>query len=147
MDISVKSNPLRTRDDVERAAAALIEPLLPLLSPGKARLHLGDTAAVYDDDIAQMEAFARPLWAIVPMLAGGCSRVKPLWEAWKVGIENGTDPEHPEYWGRITSYDQRQVEMAVFGYGMAIAPQEFFFSLSPKAQKNLYAWLNRTAAV
>ena len=89
----VKDNPLRTRDDVERAAAALIEPLVPLLSRGKARLHLGDTAAVYDDDIAQMEAFARPLWAIVPMLAGRCECVKPLWEAWKVGIENGADPE------------------------------------------------------
>ncbi len=139
----VKNNQLRTRDDVERAAYQLIEPLLPLLSRGKARLHLGETGAAYDDDIAQMEAFARPLWAIVPMLAGGCRRVKPLWEAWKVGIENGTDPEHPEYWGRITSYDQRQVEMAVFGYGMAIAPQEFFFSLSEKAQKNLYAWLDQ----
>lgn len=143
MGNSVKSNPLQTRSDVERAAFQLIEPLLPLLSAGKARLHLGDTGAAYSDDIAQMEAFARPLWAIVPMLAGGCSRVKTLWEAWKVGIENGTDPEHPEYWGRITSYDQRQVEMAVFGYGMAIAPQEFFFSLSEKAQKNLYAWLNQ----
>ena len=143
MGNSVKNNPLLTRDDVERAAFQLIEPLVPLLSPGKARLHLGDTGAAYGNDIAEMEAFARPLWAIVPMLAGGCELVKPLWEAWKVGIENGTDPEHPEYWGKIGSFDQRQVEMAVFGYGMAIAPQEFFFSLSEKAQKNLYAWLNQ----
>lgn len=143
MGNSVKNNPLITRDDVERAAFQLIEPLVPLLSPGKARLHLGDTGAAYGNDIAEMEAFARPLWAIVPMLAGGCELVKPLWEAWKVGIENGTDPEHPEYWGKIGSFDQRQVEMAVFGYGMAIAPQEFFFSLSEKAQKNLYAWLNQ----
>ena len=65
----VRDNPLRSRSDVERAAVQLIEPLLPLLSPNKARLHLGDTGAVYPDDIAQMEAFARPLWAIVPMLA------------------------------------------------------------------------------
>ena len=56
----VKDNPLRTRADVERAAVALIEPLLPLLSPGKARLHLGDTGAVYPDDIAQMEALRVP---------------------------------------------------------------------------------------
>ena len=139
----VKNNPLRTRDDVERAAAALIEPLLPLLSPGKARLHLGDTGAAYSDAIAEMEAFARPLWAIVHMLAGGCERVKPLWKVWKEGIGNGTDPDHPEYWGKIGSYDQRQVEMAVFGYGMAAAPQEFFFSLPKRVQKNLYDWLNQ----
>ena len=77
----VRDNPLRARSDVERAAVQLIEPLLPLLSPNKARLHLGDTGAVYPDDIAQMEAFARPLWAIVPMLAGHCASVKPLWAA------------------------------------------------------------------
>ena len=40
MGNSVKSNPLQTRSDVERAAFQLIEPLLPLLSSGKARLHL-----------------------------------------------------------------------------------------------------------
>ena len=52
----VKNNPLITRADVERAAIELIEPLLPLLSEGKARLNLGDTGAVYPPDIAEMEA-------------------------------------------------------------------------------------------
>ena len=66
MGNAVQHNPLRTRADVERAALELIEPLVPLLSEGKARLHLGDTGAVYPDAIAEMEAFARPLWAIVP---------------------------------------------------------------------------------
>ena len=125
------------------AAVQLIEPLLPLLSPGRARLHLGETGAAYDADIAEMEAFARPLWAIVPLLAGGSQCISHIWKYWREGIENGTDPEHPEYWGRIRSCDQRQVEMAVFGYGMAIAPQEFFFSLPEKAQQTLYAWLDQ----
>ena len=139
----VKDNPLRSRADVERAAVQLIEPLLPLLSPNKARLHLGDTGAVYPDEIAQMEAFARPLWAIVPMLAGHCECVKPLWEAWREGIIAGVDPENPEYWGEVVDYDQRLVEMAVFGMGMALAPQEFFFSLPEKTQKQLHAWLDQ----
>ena len=43
----VKNNPLVTRADVERAAIELIEPLVPLLSEGRARLNLGDTGAVY----------------------------------------------------------------------------------------------------
>ena len=93
----VKNNPLRTRADVERAAIQLIEPLIPLLSEGKARLKLGDTGAVYPPDIAEMEAFARPLWAIVPMLAGNCEGVEPIWAVWKQGIINGVDPKHPEY--------------------------------------------------
>ncbi len=139
----VKNNPLRTRADVEKAAVQLIEPLLPLLSPNKARLHLGDTGAVYPDDIAQMEAFARPLWAIVPMLAGHCASVQPLWQAWRQGIIAGVDPENPEYWGEVVDYDQRLVEMAVFGMGMALAPKEFFFDLPEKTQKQLHAWLDQ----
>jgi len=143
MSNCVKNNPMITRSDVEMAVLQLIEPLIPQLSPGKARLHLGDTGAAYDDDIAQMEAFARPLWAIVPLLAGGSQAISHIWNIWSEGIGNGTDPQHPEYWGEIGSYDQRQVEMAVFGCGMALAPERFFFSLPEKTQQNLYRWLNQ----
>ena len=143
MSNPVSENPLRTRADVERAAVQLLEPLIPLMSPGRARLHLGDTGAVYPDEIAQMEAFARPLWAIVPMLAGGCPAAERLWPAWREGIINGVDPTHPEYWGEVGDYDQRLVEMAVFGMGMALAPEQFFFSLPEKAQDNLCAWLDQ----
>lgn len=139
----VSNNPLRTRADVARAAIQLIEPLLPLMSPGKARLHLGDTGAVYPDEIAQMEAFARPLWAIVPMLAGNCEGVDRLWDAWREGIISGVDPENPEYWGEVGDYDQRLVEMAVFGTGMALAPERFFFSLPERTQDQLWAWLDQ----
>lgn len=142
----VQENPLITREDVERAAVQLLEPLLPLMSPQKARLHLGDTGAAYPDDIAQMEAFSRPLWAIVPMLAGKCHCVAPLWDAWREGIISGVDPDSPEYWGEAGDYDQRLVEMAVFGMGMSLAPEEFFFSLPEKTRKQLYAWLNRINA-
>ncbi len=143
MGNAVQHNPLRTRADVERAALELIEPLVPLLSEGKARLHLGDTGAVYPDAIAEMEAFARPLWAIVPMLAGGCEAVKPIWALWREGIIHGTDPNHPEYWGLVEDYDQRLVEMAVFGMGMFLAPDTFFFGLPQEAQNNLYRWLDQ----
>jgi hypothetical protein len=139
----VSQNPLLTRADVEQAAIQLLEPLVPYFSEGKARLHLGNTSAVYSDSIAEMEAFARPLWAIVPMLAGKCARVLPLWEHWKQGIIHGTDPRHPEYWGICGDYDQRLVEMAVFGMGMAMAPDAFFFGLPEAAQRNLFAWLDQ----
>ena len=139
----VAQNPLLTRADVERAAVALLEPLVSLLSPGKARLHLGDTGAVYPDAIAEMEAFARPLWAIVPMLAGRCASAEPLWEIWREGILHGVDPTHPEYWGEVGDYDQRLVEMAVFGTGMCLAPDAFYRALPASAQLNLYRWLDQ----
>lgn len=142
----VQNNPLRTRADVERAAVQLIEPLLPILSPGCARLHLGDTGAVYPDDIAQMEAYSRILWAIVPMLAGNCKSVEPLWKQWRQGLINGADPAHPEYWGTVTDYDQRLVEMAVMGMAMCLVPQRFYFDLPEDAQRNVYAWLDQINA-
>ncbi len=139
----VANNPLRTRADMERAAAQLLSPLIPLMGEGKARLHLGDTGAVYPDAVAEMEAFARPLWAIVPMLAGNCPAVEPLWAVWREGIINGVNPAHPAYWGEAGDYDQRLVEMAVFGTGMCLAPERFFFSLPEAARVNLQNWLNQ----
>ncbi|MBN1778374.1 MAG: DUF2264 domain-containing protein [Clostridiales bacterium] len=139
----ISQNPLRTRADVEHTALELLMPLLPLLSPGRARIHAGETGAVYPPDIAEMEAFARPLWAIIPMLAGGSERVQPLWELWKQGIITGVDPAHPEYWGEVDDYDQRLVEMAVFGMGMAMIPETFYFSLPKHARENLYRWLSQ----
>ena len=121
----------------------ILQPLVPLLSPGGARLHLGETGAVYPQAIAEMEAFARPLWAIIPMLAGGSRLVAPLWEHWRRGIIAGTDPAHPEYWGEVQDFDQRLVEMAVFGMGMAMIPETFFFSLPEDARQNLYRWLSQ----
>lgn len=142
----VAQNPLKTRSDMELAALQLLEPLIPLFSPGKARLHLGDSGAAYPDSIAQMEAFARPLWAIVPMLAGKCRAAETLWPLWREGIKNGTDPAHPEYWGRVGDYDQRLVEMAVMGLGLIWAPERFFFDFDRQAQENLHAWLDQINA-
>lgn len=146
MNASFKHNPLRTREDAETAAMDILQPLIPLLSPGRARIHAGETGAVYPPDIAEMEAFARPLWAIIPMLAGGSECVLPLWELWKQGIISGTDPGHPEYWGEVKTTDQRLVEMAVFGMGMAMIPRTFYVELPQQAQGNLYRWLKQINA-
>ena len=35
------------------------------------RLHLGDTGVTYDRNAIELEAFSRPLWALVPFWAGG----------------------------------------------------------------------------
>lgn len=136
-------NPLRTRADLIRLAVDLIEPLLPCLSEGKARLHLGDTGAVYDAPIAGMEGFSRVLWALVPMLAGKCPEAEPLWAVWREGLIHGVDPDHEEYWGDIGDFDQRMVEMAVMGMALCMIPDRFYFELPEDARRNLYNWLNQ----
>jgi hypothetical protein len=139
----VQFNLLITREDFARAACQMIELLIPYLSPGCARLRLDHTGAVYPPAIADMEAYARPLWAIVPLLAGGHVCAAPLWQAWRHGLIHGVDPRHPEYWGDIGPNDQRMVEMAVMGMALCMIPREFYFDLPEDARNNLFTWLNR----
>ena len=137
-----QTNPLKTRADLVRLAVDLIKPLVPCLSEGRARLHIGDTGAVYDPAIAGMEGFSRVLWALVPMLAGHCPEAEPLWALWREGIVNGTDPDHLEYWGDIGPFDQRMVDMAVMGMALCMIPERFYHELPDAARRNLYRWLN-----
>ncbi len=139
----VQFNPLKTRSDFENAALQILEPLAKKLSPGCARLHLGDTGAVYPYDIAEMEAWSRPLWALVPLMMGGSQKARPLWDKWMEGLKNGTDPRHSEYWGDIGPFDQRMVEMAVMGMALCFVPQEFYFVHDKKTQENIHRWLNQ----
>ncbi len=136
-------NPLRTRQDMVDAAVAMITPLMDCLTPGKARMIVGAGSAHYPEDVAGMEGFSRVLWALTPMLIGGCPEAAPFWQAWREGLIHGTDPDHPEYWGDLHDTDQRMVEMAVLGTGLCFAPEQFYHGLPPAAQDRLIAWLDQ----
>jgi len=71
-------NPLVSRDDVAKAVMDLFTPLLPYFSEGGARVRLSATGAHFDRAAADLEGFARPLWGIVPLAAGGYDF--PHWE-------------------------------------------------------------------
>ncbi len=139
----IRNNPLRTRQDVIRGAIRMIDPLVACLTPGKARMIVGDGSAHYSEDVAGMEGFSRVLWALVPLMMGKCPEAEPYWQNWREGMINGTDPAHPEYWGEIHDADQRMVEMAVIGMGLCFLPERFRGELSPVQQENLYRWLNQ----
>ena len=134
---------LRSRQEIAGAAAEMLRPLIRCLTPGKARMIVGNGSAHYPEDVAGMEGFSRALWAIVPMLMGGFPEAEPFWQLWKEGIIHGTDPDHPEYWGDIHGFDQRMVEMAVIGMGLSYVPERFWEELTPAQRDNLYAWLNQ----
>ena len=132
-------NPLLNRDDLKDAVLALYEPLGDLFSEGHGRLNLGMTATHYDQTAAEMEAFARPLWGIVPLLAGGYDF--PDTRAYVAGLQHGVDPEHPEYWGAAGEFDQRLVEMASLALALLLAPEQFWEPLEPDGKDHLEAWL------
>lgn len=131
---------LYAKSDFVQWMNTLLDPLKPLYSPGCARLRLGGTGAVYPDDVMEMEAFSRPLWALAPFWAGGGSDAD-FERIYAAGLANGTDPAHPEYWGGFSDYDQRFVEMAAIACGLLLAPEKLWQPLSIGARENLARWL------
>ncbi|KAG5788616.1 hypothetical protein H9Q69_012317 [Fusarium xylarioides] len=134
-------NPFRDRDDLLRAATAIIKPLEQYRSKSKARVKLyPSTAAGFDDVAAQLEGFARPLWAISSLVD---KSTEPSLSSWLRGIEAGADPENPEYWGHLASFDQRMVEMESIAFALLTEPHAILSFLNPESRSNLEQWLQQ----
>lgn len=134
-------NDLQSRADLQAAVRALVAPLKFCFSPGGARVRLGVTAALYDQHAAELEAFARPLWGLAPLAAGGGDFAG--WDVYQRGLASGSDPQHAEYWGAPGDRDQRLVEMAAIGMALALAPEQVWEPLDRRARDHLAAWLGR----
>ena len=97
----------------------------PAIRRGGPRLHLGETGVTYGQAAIELEAFSRPLWALVPFWAGGGS--DPAFEEiYRRGLAAGADPQNPEYWGECGDYDQCFVEMAAIACGLLTVPKKLW---------------------
>jgi hypothetical protein len=132
-------NPLDGRADMRRALIDLFYPLLPYFSKGNARVRLDGAGAHFDRAAADLEGFARPLWGLAPLGLGGDEFAH--WDRYAEGIANGTDPNHPEYWGAVNGRDQRMVELAALGFALALVPDKIWEPLDAKARSNVVAYL------
>ena len=136
---------LQTKADFTALMHKFLDPLKPYYSAGCARLHLGETGVTYNQNAIELEAFSRPLWALVPFWVGGGS--DPEFEKiYRKGLAAGTDPENPEYWGTTGEYDQCYVEMAAIACGILTAPEKLWTPLSGTEKQNLAAWLGQINA-
>ena len=145
---------LEKREDVALLLLDIIRPLKGHYSEGHAWLHVGDTGAHYGVKAARMEGFARVLWGLGPLW---CNEYPSLpkeardeIEQWRQlyldGIRHGTDKTHKEYWGSLTDYDQKMVEMAAIANALLLAPEVFWEPLTTKQRQNVYSWLNQINA-
>jgi hypothetical protein len=133
-------NPMASKADVQRAVVDLVAPIVPHLSPGGARARLGTFGAHFAQRVAELEGYARPLWGIVPLVAGGGAFEH--WDRWVDGLAHGTDPASDEYWGPCTEdVDQRMVEMAAIGFALAFVPERLWEPLSGRQRDQVVAWL------
>lgn len=133
---------LSTKQDFQALMHLFLDPLKPYYSAGGARLHLGETGVTYGQAAIELEAFSRPLWALVPLWVGGGS--DPEFEdIYRRGLAAGSDPENPEYWGECKDYDQCFVEMAAIACGLLNAPEKLWDPLSGAEKQNLARWLDQ----
>ncbi|CAG7633936.1 DUF2264 domain-containing protein [Actinacidiphila bryophytorum] len=129
------------RDEMLAYARELADALTPYAGPGGARIRLGVNIAHHDDTAADLEGYARPLWGLAPLAAGGGDFAH--WDLWARGLAAGTDPAHPEYWGVPEGIDQRTVESAALGFALALAPERLWDPLSGAEKDRAGAWLAR----
>ena len=133
---------LATKQDFQALMHLFLDPLKPYYSAGGARLRLGETGATYGRAAIELEAFSRPLWALVPFWAGGGE--DPAFEdIYRRGLAAGADPEGPEYWGDCGDYDQCFVEMAAIAWGLLTVPEKLWDPLSDGEKRALARWLDQ----
>lgn len=132
-------NSFSTKQDYQEAIKDLLLPLKKYYSPGKALVFIGENAAHYGVKTAGLEGFSRILWGLVPCwVSGKDSDLDP----WIVeGVTNGTDPEHPEYWGTYTDGEQAYVEMGALAYAVLMAPEKIWEPLEETAKVRFQDWL------
>jgi hypothetical protein len=144
-------NPFLTRSDLIHAAVALIQPLDRYKSRENARIKISaSTGAGFSETAAQIEGFARPLWVVADLLRLKVEEphtdsysTKAGLETWITGLKVGTDPKSPEYWGGMSNFDQRMVEMESIAYALLLHPEGFGFHTDHEAKKNLVVWLKQ----
>jgi hypothetical protein len=138
-------NGFSTHADFKVGAVALLRAIKPYQSPGGARIRLPlATGTHFDDVAAQLEGFARALWAVGTLLHSKLitqELYNELIQPYVNGLANGTDPEHVEYWGPVVLRDQRMVEMEIISYALLAAPDAMFHSQSNVAKHNITEWL------
>jgi hypothetical protein len=131
--------PVTAREDLQSHVRELAEPLVPYAGASGARIRLGVNIAHHDDAAADLEGYARPLWGLAPLGAGGGDFAH--WDLWARGLAAGTDPGHPDHWGTPGDLDQRLVETAAIGFALALVPERLWDPLSGAERDRVAAWL------
>lgn len=133
-------NNLESKKDYQELLMKIIEPLANRFSAGCARINLDGGGATYPQDVIELEAFARPLWGLIPFWIGGGQSAE-FEKKYLEGLSNGTDPKHEEYWGDCGNNDQRFVEMTPIAFGLLTIPHILWSPLTEAAKHNLAKWL------
>ena len=127
-----------TKEYFRQQLSDIISPIEKYYNGGK--VQYARHSAWYENLSADVEAFARPLWGLVPFWAGGGEN-ETFEKLYITGITSGADKKNDGYWGDCHDKDQRFVEMAAFAYGLIFAPEKVWEPLKSNAKNNFEKWL------
>jgi hypothetical protein len=100
-------NPMVSKQDFQQLVIDLFEPVRPYLDSQGAAMDFDEGGAIFDMKASGLEGVARLLWGIVPLVKGGGQF--DHWPLFHKAIAQGTNPNHPNYWGIMDGINQTSV--------------------------------------
>ncbi|HEX2145220.1 MAG TPA: DUF2264 domain-containing protein, partial [Glycomyces sp.] len=127
----------QTRAGWQAAAVAIGRPAVELAARGPDAMPV--TMSNHSHMENWFELLTRPIWGLAPAREA----VPPdLWTLLAETLARALDPGDAWYVGDVGARNQRCVESAAVGWGLATAPEQLWDPLSPKAKDNTAAWLS-----
>jgi hypothetical protein len=139
-DLPIHNLKLTTREDLAQALLMILNPCENALTNHGSLLFIGNEAAHYSQQVALLEGWSRcsGAWCRLEVVASAGSRAVAC-----TRLVEGTDTQGPNYWGDVTDYDQRMVEMAAIALALLLTPQFYWEPLTSIQQDNVCAWLSQ----
>lgn len=137
-DICPKDNALLTKNDWLMVADNICKPVLQYWDADDFVQFPRHFAAVFNDDDAIFECFARPLWAMAGLVKNG---------DYKLGkricsiIKNGVNPELETYWGALSGEQQKIVDMPAIAFFLFVNSELIDREFNPTEKQQVADWL------
>jgi hypothetical protein len=139
---------------LQDAAKTLLDPLLPLMEPGRAEVAIADPRPTVIGTVGnalctRFEACVRPLLLAAHWLHSLRFVPRPEHEpvrqrvsAWfRAALVLGTDEDGPLYWGADANYYQLHVDMGLLPVAFALARGDLWDPLTPAEKAQIARWL------
>ncbi len=132
-----------TRKHWEETVFILLKGIIAHASVGKARIQLTGAQSTHGQVADELEGFSRSLIMAAPWLKTSetskisvTNKTLDIGEFYREGILAGTNPNHPEYWGKINNYSQNIVECASLAWGLYLSQTHIWdkYSAAEKQQ-------------
>ncbi|WP_283130493.1 DUF2264 domain-containing protein [Enterovibrio norvegicus] len=125
------------RRDTVAVLTAFISDQMAAFCPENASLTSAPTHAHYDDKAQNLEGIARLLWGAIPL----GDEASDVIEALRFAVVNGVNPDHSAFWGEVSDFNQRCVEMSAIAFAMVDEETRFYRAMNETERANLVRWL------